>query len=115
MGRDIHAASLVMLDTINAQKLADLLRLRRTNPGGQSQNATGSLYPATLSGVVRWLALSQRFFKPKPALTCLHRGFETRTPESFPLLARAGSVDGHVNPRARELAAHTERNPVGRP
>ena len=31
-----------MLHTINAQKLTDLLRLRRTNPSGQSQNATGT-------------------------------------------------------------------------
>ncbi len=103
-----------MLDTIDAQKLADLLCLRLRNPSGQSQNATGSLYPSTLSRVVRWLALSQRLFKPKRSLTCVHRGFETHTPESYRLLARAVSVDGLQNPRARELAAHTERNPVGK-
>ncbi len=104
-----------MLHTINAQKLTDLLRLRRTNPSGQSQNATGSLYPSTLSGVVRWLALSQRLFKPKPSVTCVHRSFETHTPESYRLLARAVSLHGHQDPRARELAAHTERNPAGKP
>ena len=104
-----------MLDAIDAQKLADLLHLRLANPSSQSQNATGSLYPSTLSGVGRWLALSQRFFKPKLSPTCLHCGFETRTPESYGLPARAVSVDSHENPRARELAAHTERNPVGKP
>jgi len=102
-----------MLDTIDAQKLADLLRRRLANPSGQSQNATGSLYLSTLSDVVRWLALSQRFFKPELSLTCVHRSFETRTPES--LLARAASVNGHQNPRARVLAAHTERNPADKP
>lgn len=104
-----------MLDTFDAQKLADLLRLRLANPSGQSQNATGSLYPSTLSGVVCWLALSYRFFKPKPSLTCVHRSFETRTPKSYRLPARAVSVNGHQNPRARELPAHTERNPAGKP
>lgn len=102
-----------MLDTINTQKLADLLRRRLAHPSGQSQNATGSLYPSTLSDVVRWLALSQRFFKPKRSLACVHRGFETRTPES--LLARAASVNGHQNPQARVLASHTERNPADKP
>ncbi len=104
-----------MLHTIDAQKLADLLRLRLRNPSGQSQNATGSLYPSTLSRVVRWLALSQRLFEPKRSLTCVHRGFETHIPESYRLLARVVSVDGHPDPRARELAAHTERNPAGKP
>ena len=102
-----------MPDTIDAQKLADLLRLRLANPRGQSQNATGSLHPSTLSRVVRWLALSQGFFKPNRPLTCFHRRFETRTPEN--LLARAASMNGHQNPRARELVAHTERNPADKP
>jgi hypothetical protein len=102
-----------MLDTFDAQKLADLLRRRLANPRGQSQNATGSLYPSTLSDVVRWLVLSQRFFKPELSLTCVHRSFETRTPEN--LLARAVSGNGHQNPRARELDAHTERNPADKP
>jgi len=115
MGRDIHAASLIMLHTIDAQKLADPLRLRLRNPSGQSQNATGSLYPSTLSRVVRWLALAQRLFKPKRSLACVLRGFETHTPESYRLLARAVSEDAHLDPRARELDAHTERNPAGKP
>jgi hypothetical protein len=104
-----------MLDTVDAQKLADLLRRRLANPSGQSQNATGSLYPATLSDVVPRLALSQRFFKPELSLTCVHRSFETRTPESYRLLARAPPVYSHQNPRARELDAHTERNPADKP
>ena len=104
-----------MLKTIDAQKLADLLRLRLANLSRQTQKATGSLYLSMLSGVVRWLALSQRFFQPKPSVPCLHRGFETRTPESYPRLARALSLDSHVNPRARALAAHTERDPAGKP
>ena len=104
-----------MLETIDPQKLADLLRLRLANLSRQTQNATGSLYLSTLSGVVRWLELSQRFFQPKSSVTCVHRGFETCTPESYTPLARALSVDSHENPRARALAAHTERNPAGKP